>query len=257
MAIMQKLRGTAFKTKQGLIKASPTILTITAAVGLVATVVLAVKATPKAMERIKEEEAETPMEKAKAAWKCYIPAVGAGAATLASIFGSNVLNKKQQANLLAAYTTVDRAYKRYRAKTAEMLGEDGEAEIRSNIAKDQIKKAKVTIDRPADQILFYDEMGERYFTTTFEDIVEAEQKLNLLFVARGYVSLNDFYQLLDISETEFGSMVGWGLLAGKENYGYSSISFIHEDVEIEDGFGETVTCYILRYPDEPTYDYCL
>ena len=258
MSVKRAINGALFKTKRGLVKASPTLFAVAATVGVAVTVVLAVKATPKALERIKEEEAQTPVEKVKAAGACYIPAAGAGVATILCIFGSNIMNKKQQANLLAAYTAVDRAYRRYKAKTVEMLGADGEAEIHADIAKDEAKKCPtVIVERPADSVLFYDEIGERYFTTTFEDIIEAEQKLNLKFVARGYVKLNEFYQFLDIPETELGEMIGWGLLVGRENYGYSSISFIHEDVDIEDGFGETVTCYILRFPDEPTYDFCM
>lgn len=61
-----------------------TILTCLGDVGVVATAVLAVKATPKAMRLINEAEEEkgktlTRMETVKATWKPYIPAVVTGA----------------------------------------------------------------------------------------------------------------------------------------------------------------------------------
>ena len=73
-------------------KASPTILTCIGAVGVVATAVLAVKATPKALEMVRADSrknhdgnphAATKVEVVKSCWKCYIPAAVTGAATIA------------------------------------------------------------------------------------------------------------------------------------------------------------------------------
>lgn len=94
------------KPKQGLIKqagkslkkASPTILSILGTAGVVTTAILAVKATPKALERIEDAKAAKPpenvekltrMETIAACWQCYIPATAAGIATIGCILGSN------------------------------------------------------------------------------------------------------------------------------------------------------------------------
>ena len=93
------------KIGRSLKKASPTILTCIGAVGVVATAVLAVKATPKADGLIKADSrrnhdgdpyAATKLEAVKSCWKCYIPAATTGIATIICIFGANTLNKKQQ-----------------------------------------------------------------------------------------------------------------------------------------------------------------
>ena len=86
---------------------SSTILTCIGAVGVVATAVMAVKATPKALERIehaKEEKGEdlTVLETINVAGPVYIPAAVTGVATIACIFASNTLNKHQQAMLTSA-----------------------------------------------------------------------------------------------------------------------------------------------------------
>ena len=104
-------------------KASPTILTCIGAVGVVATAVLAVKATPKALRLIEIAEDHrhdddpnwtwsplTKTEIIKTTWKCYVPAVVTGAATIICIFGANTLNRRQQASLASAYALLNRTY---------------------------------------------------------------------------------------------------------------------------------------------------
>lgn len=109
------------KIGRSLKKASPTILTCIGAAGVVATAVLAVKATPKADSLIKADSrrnhdgdpyAATKLEAVKSCWKCYIPAAATGVATIICIFGANTLNKKQQASLASAYALVNRSYHR-------------------------------------------------------------------------------------------------------------------------------------------------
>ena len=67
------------KVGRALKKASPTILTCIGAVGVVATAVLAVKATPKALEMVRadsrknhdgDQHAATRVEVVKSCWKC-------------------------------------------------------------------------------------------------------------------------------------------------------------------------------------------
>ena len=76
---------------------SSTILTCIGAVGVVATAVMAVKATPRALECIEEAREEkgeelTKFEVVNVAGPAYIPAVITGAATVACIFGANVIS---------------------------------------------------------------------------------------------------------------------------------------------------------------------
>ena len=74
-----------------------TILTTIGGVGVVATTVMAVKATPKAVQLLEEAELQkdeplTVIDKIKVAGPIYIPTIITGAATIACIFGANVLN---------------------------------------------------------------------------------------------------------------------------------------------------------------------
>ena len=68
----------ASKAARKLKRNIPVILSVLSVVGLAATTVLAIKATPKAMELIKDEKTAkgddlTTLETIKAAWKPYVP----------------------------------------------------------------------------------------------------------------------------------------------------------------------------------------
>ena len=256
MKLKTKLRGALFKSKRNLGKAAPTIMTVAAAAGVVATAVMAVKETPKALRLLEEKKAEkeedlTILETVQTAWKCYLPAVGVGTATIAVIFGANVLNKKQQANLLAAYTAVDQSYRQYRKKVKDIFGEEDEAAIRKMVAEDEKKRPRAADD----EVLFYDEWSNRYFSSTMERVLEAEYHFNRNFVLRGYSELNELYEFLGLPPTETGAMIGWSMGAGAELYGYQWIDFQHDLMQIDDGNGATMDCYFLRMPFEPTSDF--
>ena len=79
-------------------KRSPEILIGIGIAGMVTTTVLAVKATPKALELINDKKDEleveklTPIETVKATWKCYVPAAVSGAVSIACLLGSHSVN---------------------------------------------------------------------------------------------------------------------------------------------------------------------
>ena len=141
------------KIGRSLKKASPTILTCIGAAGVVATAVLAVKATPKADSLIKADSrrnhdgdpyAATKLEAVKSCWKCYIPAAATGVATIICIFGANTLNKKQQASLASAYALVNRSYSDYKHTLKELYGEDAHKKIMESIAAEKSSMPPIT-----------------------------------------------------------------------------------------------------------------
>ena len=107
---MKKTNVTAlFKSIQtSLSKHSPEILTGIGIAGMITTTVLAVKATPKALELIEDRKEEldmhpaddlSPVEVVKAAWKPYIPAAATGVASIVCLIGASSVNSKRSAAL--------------------------------------------------------------------------------------------------------------------------------------------------------------
>lgn len=260
--IVQKICG---KTQRFLRNNSSTILTVVGAIGVVGTAILAAQAAPKALERVetaKEEKGEelTTLEVVQAAGPVYVPTVLVGASTIACIFGANILNRRNQASLVSAYALVDNAYKEYRNKVKEMLGEETDQKIRDAIAMDKCKQIDVytpgygSIDTSGEPRLFYEEHRGKFFESTMEAVINAEYHFNRNYAMRGFAFLNEFYEFLGLPETEAGKVLGWDCQRLIEEYEAVWIDFDHRLVPLEDG----MECYVIEMPIPPALieDYC-
>lgn len=240
-----------------------TILTCAGGVGVIATTVTAVKATPKAMRLIEDAEKEkgeelSKWETVKVTGKTYVPTILLGAGTLACIFGANVMNKKQQAALVSAYTLIDSSYKEYKQKLKELYGEEAHQNIVDAIAVEKAKEVGITAEclcanscltadeSCGDPVLFYDEWSNRYFESTIEQVITAEYHINRNFVLRGFTVLNELYEFLGLETTDYGSELGWTV----EDELYW-IDFNHRKVVLDDG----LECYIIETMWEPSADF--
>ena len=240
-----------------------TVLTCLGGVGVVATTILAVKATPKALQLIEEEKQKkgeelSKWEVVKTAGPKYIPTVLMGVSTLACIFGANILSKCQQASLISAYALLDESYKKYRRKVIELYGEETHRKVVDEIAIEKAKEVGITAESLCmntcltsdeacgDPVLFYDEWSHRYFESTIEQVITAQYHINRNFVLRGYVTLNELYDFLGLEPTDYGNTVGWAV----EDELYW-IDFRQHKILIDD----ELECYIIETPWEPSSDF--
>lgn len=231
-----------------------TILTCMGGVGVVATTVVAIKATPKAVKLLEqaETEKETPLtvlEKIRVAGPIYIPTVLIGVSTIACVFGANVLNKRQQASLLSAYALLDNSYKEYKKKVAELYGDDANKQVSDALAKDTYNDSDIEYED--NKLLFYDEYSMQYFNATMEDVLNAEYTINRDLSYHGYIQLNELYDLLKLPRTDFGEVLGWSSNMVFDCQWYSWIEFNHRKVVMDDG----LECYILEILTEPIPDF--
>lgn len=241
-------------SKRFLRKNGSTILTCVGGAGVIATTVMAVKATPKAMQLIKAAEEEkseklTWMETIKIAGPTYAPSALLGIATIASIFGANALNKRSQAALMGAYALVDQTFRDYKTHVEEEYGEEANAHIREKIAKDRYVEQKTELG--GENKLFYDFYSGRYFNSTMEKVLAAEFALNRQIILGECAYLNDFYQELGIPFIDIGDEVGWSRGHMCETYGQEWVDFNHQDVTQDDG----LECRIITFMQDPTVDF--
>lgn len=208
-------------------KRSPEILMGIGVAGMITTTLLAVKATPKAMALVEEEKLRryreteddtiSKIDVVKVAWKPYIPTVVTGAASIACLVGSRSVSTRRTAALAAAYQISETALAEYREKVVETIGEKKEQVIRDKVAKDRVEKnpvskSEVIITNDGNTLCF-DPISGRYFKSTIEKIKRVENELNkrMLHDITGYVSLNDFYDELDLDRTAVGDDLGWNV----------------------------------------------
>lgn len=230
---------------------SPTILTILGAVGVVATSVLAVRATPEAEMRINERLSEEPglfptltsLEKVKTVWPCYVPAAITGLGSIICIFGANGLSKKSQASIASAYMLLEQASKEYQKKTKELCG----VEMHRKIKRAIVSEKPCPYQPSAETLIFYEENYGEFFERTYDEVRDAEYQLNRLFALNGEATLNDFYDLLSLKRIPSGDSVGWSQDSGFIFYDHPWIEFEHEIITMDDG----MECQCINMPFGP------
>lgn len=234
-----------------------TILTVLGGVGVLATSVMAVKATPKAMRLIEEAKEEkgdelTKWEIVKSAGPAYIPASIVGVATVSCIFGANILNKKTQASMASAYVLLDQSFKEYKRKVVDVYGTEADQKVRTEIAKDHYdEKEFEEVEEDDGKILFYDQFSRRYFRSTMEDVLKAEYNTNRQLAVNTGVYLNEFYEFLDMAPITAGQELGWSTGILESHYWANWIEFDHEKFETDDG----LEGYIIQMRYEPVIDF--
>lgn len=235
-------------------KYSPEILTGVGIAGMVATTVMAVRATPKALILIEEKKEDlqedklTPVETIKTTWICYIPAAITGTISIACLIGASSVNMRRRAALVTAYTLSESALKEYQEKVVETIGEKKEQAVRDAIAKDKVAKNPVSnreiIITEKGNTLCYDTLSGRYFKSDRDKIDKVINELNRRMRDEMYISLNDFYYEIGLNGISLGDLLGWNI-----NNGYIAPNFSYQGAE--DG----TPCMAISYLVEPRYDY--
>lgn len=239
--------------KKSMSEHSPEILLGIGIAGMLSSTVMAVKATPKALMLIEDEEDIlnrdlTKKEIIQVAWKPYIPAAIGFTVSAACLIGGNTVNAKRNTMLATAYHISERALAEYADKVVEVVGEEKEREIRDAVSRDRMKSDPVTqqdvIITGAGNVLCYDSISGRYFQSDMEKIKKAENQINYRLTHDMYCSLNDFYEEIGLSCTDVGDVMGWNV-----NDGLLELYFTTQFAD--DGR----PCLVINYVNAAKHDY--
>lgn len=179
--------------KIGFDKHSPEILIGLGIASAITSTVLAVKATPKAMELLAEAEKENinkqtkegvpgpevknglpAVQVVKTVWKCYIPAAISGAASVAFLLGSNSVHARRNAAIATAYKLSETALTDYKKEVIETIGEEKAKLIQDKVAQKHVDEHPVSnnqvIIAGSGKQLCYDGISGRYFESDIQTI---------------------------------------------------------------------------------------
>ena len=237
-------------------KHSPEILTTVGIVGVVASAVMASKATLKlepVVEKIKngKDEAKSLLEDemfpeydkdrhnkevarvyvkgAVDLSKLYGPSITLGLSSIACIIGAHGIMRKRNVALAAAYKAVETSFSEYRKRVIAAIGEDKEEDIyigreTVEVVDENGKKKKVTKVDPngiSAYARFFDEYSENWSKTPEYNLLflKAQQNYaNDLLHARGHVFLNEVYDMIGIPRSQAGQVVGWVISKDGDNF---------------------------------------
>jgi len=252
-SINKFVRGVQMST----IKHGPEILTGMGVVGMLSTVVLAVKVTPKAI-RLIDEQQEFSQERdgrclkttevVRAAWKCYIPSAVTGLMSISCLIGASAVNVKRNAALATAYALSDTALKEYQAKVVETVGVKKEQTVRDAVVKEKVENNpmsnKEVIITGTGETVCYDAVSGRYFKSDIEKLRKAENILNRRLMDEMYISLNEFYYDIGLPAVKLGDSLGWNINDGMVDLDFRS--------QLAD---DGTPCLVLDYRVAPKYNY--
>ena len=242
-------------------KYSPQILTGIGVAGMITTVVLAVKATPKALELIEDKKEEldadklTVVDTVKTAWKPYVPAVITGVLSTVCIIGGNAVGTRRTAALAAAYKISETALHEYKDAIVETVGEEKAKEVKEKVAQNKLDKNPVVekqiIVTNKGTFLCYDSLSGRYFQSDIETIRKAQNDINDYLFSEDYASLNMFYDFLGLEHTRLGAELGWKIDSGTLQIEFDSTLASDKSQGIAPG----TPCLVLDYNVAPKYEF--
>ena len=163
--------------------------------------------------------------------KLYGPAVALGAASIGCMLAANNILRKRNVALAAALTAVDTSFKEYRGRLIERFGENGKAldrELRYNIKAKEIEETVVDADGNETVVTKTVEVGDpnaySIYSVVFCEgnmgwtrnaelnkvfLIQQQNHANDKLKRKGYLTLNEVYEMLGIRTTAIGQVAGW------------------------------------------------
>lgn len=233
MNLLSVAQNTVTKTIFNTKKHSPLMLTGIAVAGVVGTTYLTWHATKKLEtvlaeheEKAKNGEELTSIEKAKDIASVVALPVLTGVLTVSAFVASYCIQNKRIAAIASTLSLAIANNEKYKAKVIEVVGEATAKQIETEVIKDDIKKMKVAEEakdkgetfnesdlRLEKSIGAYYEQSSEYvrddYNYNIEQIRLVQKKVDHIVGSRGYILLNEVYDLLGFKRTKFGAMTGW------------------------------------------------
>ena len=238
----------------------PAIMMGVGIAGMFTTVVLAVRATPKAMELIEDKREDrhfinnddtplTKLEIVKVAWKPYIPAILTATVSTTCLIGSHAESTRRATALATAYKLSETALNEYKDAVIEAVGEKKERAIRDKVAEKAIQRENVdeedVIITGRGNTRCYDAVFGRCFRSSREVIERGINAVNRQIVSgEMYASLNDFYAEIDLEPVDIGDLLGWKMDDGEIKIDFSSQLAVNGEPTL-----------VIHYNVVPKYEY--
>lgn len=242
-------------------KNGPAILTGTGVIGFVATAVLVHKAAVKSKPEIDDIKDDLKLiedrpidgnytkkdqvrdysvvltNASKTVARIYWPSLVAGGLSITCIISAHGMLKKQNAALVAAYTALDVAFKAYRQRVVDELGEQKDSDFYRGVIGRREEKTEdgqsCIIEEFGDVIpsrygRFFDQTCSSWskgaeWNLTF--LMGQQSYANDLLSIRGHMFLNEIYDMLGMERTQAGQVVGWKVDKKGHSRGDGYISF--------------------------------
>lgn len=168
---------------------------------------------------VRKEKAVAYAVTARKLTRLYGPSVICGVGSVVCLTQSHRILHKRNVALTAAYAGLDKAFKKYRERVADEIGEEREREVYADVetTKTKIDGKKVEVKRASGKggspyARLFDEHNRNWDTNGDYRVGFLRLKQNWVndrLNSKGIVFLNEVYDELGLERTEAGQHVGW------------------------------------------------
>ena len=160
--------------------------------------------------------------------KLYGPSVAVGALSLISILTSHKMLRARNLALATAYTAATKAFKDYRGRVVDRFGKELDRELRYNIKAKEIEEVVVNEDGTESTVTTTDNVADpnafSIYSIAFCEgnngwtkdpelnkvfLLQTQNYANDKLKSRGWMSLNEVYDMLGAPRTKNGALAGW------------------------------------------------
>lgn len=191
--------------------------------------------------------------------KAYAPAAGCIVLGFVCIIFSHKIMQDRETTLLAAYTALDSAFKIYRARVVEEGGKEMDARFLYGTKTEMKEVKRVNPETGLEETVIeteevpdyplgspYARIYDKAHSACYQDadpnnawnetyLKQLQEQANQLLNRRGYVFLNEVYDMLCLTKTPEGQYVGW-IKDNPDGDGYIDfgITLAYEDPRFKD-----------------------
>lgn len=175
-------------------------------------------------EDARKDKTTVYIQTAVKAVKLYGPSIILIGGGLGCMIGSHIIMRRRYGAAVAAYSAVTTAFNEYKARVKERFGEQTQYELEHGVKAEEVETTDENGNKKKETVYVTDKTIKHPYSVIFDESNpnwERDSGYNLIFIKnvedaanrklrkKGYLFLNDVYDMLGISNTYIGQFAGW------------------------------------------------
>lgn len=175
-------------------------------------------------EDARKDKTTVYIQTAVKAVKLYGPSIVLIGGGLGCMIGSHIIMRRRYGAAVAAYSAVTTAFNEYKARVKERFGEQTQYELEHGVKAEEVETTDENGNKKKETFYVTDKMIKHPYSVIFDESNpnwERDSGYNLIFIKnaedaanrklrrKGYLFLNDVYDMLGVSNTYIGQFAGW------------------------------------------------
>lgn len=175
-------------------------------------------------EDARKDKTTVYIQTAVKAVKLYGPSIVLIGGGLGCMIGSHIIMRRRYGAAVAAYSAVTTAFNEYKARVKERFGEQTQYELEHGVKAEEVETTDENGNKKKETAYVTEKMIKHPYSVIFDESNpnwERDSGYNLIFIKnvedaanrklrkKGYLFLNDVYDMLGISNTYIGQFAGW------------------------------------------------